>query len=1062
MRRLSRLLSIMALWPMVVILTTPIAYARDWEAFRGDPARTGYTSEDIGDGNLNTAPLWEVNLGSRVLSSPVVANGLVYIGTQNGILYCFDAAGSPSSVSDARWSYKAEGEIISTPVVVQNRIYFGCTYGYLYCLDATTGTLRWRTKHGGKMLSSPVVHQWRESSQTRGLIYVTIGDPHYDVRAYDLKYGFEVWSYCTGQISYSSPALLNSRLFVGSGNGFFFSLFPITSNPTVVQKYSTAGGVFLSTPAVNASFVVCAPGDHDYSVYALDSSDIKNLVKEFEYSELYPSGKVSAKTGRDEGERRMPGIDYEFYLQLQNEDPEVRLRLIEDYEAESGEDLTALKELLCPEVYQPSYASGPPSNSARSAIKTSSPALTPEMTGFPKGLIYVVQRELGSPPDLRLFCLDPSGGKVVWTYTVNPFSAEEHGFCSSPVVAADHLYVAIGNKLLVFSLTSNTPVQTIENLRGNVFSSPAVANGRVYLATYDYVTETTSHGGYLYAFSGGNSPPRPPIVLGPTGGENLLDTTPRISWEAAPDSDVAGYIIQIDYDGELDWTRAFEESVSSSQLHYDFVTPIPESTHVAYRIRTVDERGAYSTWTPVHRFWVQRDMIAPAPPLNLTAIPADRAVRLVWEASPSPDVMYYRLFYRQEGLPYIGPYDITADRLEYTFRNLENFVEHTFLLMAVDRGENESESVTVKAKPMPMITVRANGGYSAHRTIQEAVAAASTRGGGKVILGEGTIMLGGGGNTIILPPNVSIEGYSPLHTVIHGRYSDPVIRVQSTVPKGDASSSGDVTPNSITGLTIVGGRKGIVVEGNARILIKNVVVAQNRGDGISIGAGSIVEIINVTVADNYADRPGEGRGIYTEGTKTLIRNSLIIDNAGHGIENGGTGEVKSSFNCLYNNPVGNGGNQSGNFKNVMPGGGDFPALVNFVNRNGFDYREVSGSATVDAGDPNDEFHREPVPNGGRINIGAYGNTPFATKTVAAPTGIAAARRGGGGRCFIVEASVDPESPELQVLRGARDRFLRTSTLGSRLVDVYYAIGPCAADFIRMRESIRAFIREVIP
>ncbi len=37
-----------------------------------------------------------------------------------------------------------------------------------------------------------------------------------------------------------------------------------------------------------------------------------------------------------------------------------------------------------------------------------------------------------------------------------------------------------------------------------------------------------------------------------------------------------------------------------------------------------------------------------------------------------------------------------------------------------------------------------------------------------------------------------------------------------------------------------------------------------------------------------------------------------------------------------------------------------------------------GSQCIDAGDPNAEFEREPMPNGGRINIGAYGGTEYAT------------------------------------------------------------------------------------
>ena len=37
------------------------------------------------------------------------------------------------------------------------------------------------------------------------------------------------------------------------------------------------------------------------------------------------------------------------------------------------------------------------------------------------------------------------------------------------------------------------------------------------------------------------------------------------------------------------------------------------------------------------------------------------------------------------------------------------------------------------------------------------------------------------------------------------------------------------------------------------------------------------------------------------------------------------------------------------------------------------------SPVIDAGDPFSDYSNEPMPNGGRINMGAYGNTPEASK-----------------------------------------------------------------------------------
>jgi len=38
------------------------------------------------------------------------------------------------------------------------------------------------------------------------------------------------------------------------------------------------------------------------------------------------------------------------------------------------------------------------------------------------------------------------------------------------------------------------------------------------------------------------------------------------------------------------------------------------------------------------------------------------------------------------------------------------------------------------------------------------------------------------------------------------------------------------------------------------------------------------------------------------------------------------------------------------------------------------------SPCIDAGDPKSEYKNEPKPNGGRVNMGAYGNTEEASKS----------------------------------------------------------------------------------
>jgi hypothetical protein len=78
--------------------------------------------------------------------------------------------------------------------------------------------------------------------------------------------------------------------------------------------------------------------------------------------------------------------------------------------------------------------------------------------------------------------------------------------------------------------------------------------------------------------------------------------------------------------------------------------------------------------------------------------------------------------------------------------------------------------------------------------------------------------------------------------------------------------------------------------------------------------------------------------------------------------------------------------------------GDIAAVISFASPARQDFHLPMAQATTDRGDPADDFSAEPAPNGGRINIGAFGDTADAELSATPPPAVPArgATAGSGG------------------------------------------------------------------
>ena len=77
---------------------------------------------------------WSFNTSAAIYSSPAVANGMVYIGSDDHNVYALNAA-----TGAKLWNFATLFSVFSSPAVANGVVYAGSSDGDVYALDARTG-----------------------------------------------------------------------------------------------------------------------------------------------------------------------------------------------------------------------------------------------------------------------------------------------------------------------------------------------------------------------------------------------------------------------------------------------------------------------------------------------------------------------------------------------------------------------------------------------------------------------------------------------------------------------------------------------------------------------------------------------------------------------------------------------------------------------------------------------------------------------------------------------------------------------------------------------------------
>jgi outer membrane protein assembly factor BamB len=197
--------------------------------------------------------LWTFQAGNSIWSTPVIADGKIFFGSDDQSLYAVDLQTHLQA-----WKFATGGIIRSRPVVEGGMVYASSDDGVLHAVEAATGTEKWKADLGsanvrtGGAFDVGSGYDYQQASPTLadGVIY--IGSGAGGLYAIEAASGKQLWKFDTTSRIRSSAAVVEGKVYVGDGNTNLHALDAKTGTELWTQP-----GCDLPSPAVANGLVYC-------------------------------------------------------------------------------------------------------------------------------------------------------------------------------------------------------------------------------------------------------------------------------------------------------------------------------------------------------------------------------------------------------------------------------------------------------------------------------------------------------------------------------------------------------------------------------------------------------------------------------------------------------------------------------------------------------------------------------------------------------------------------------------------------------------------------------------
>ena len=231
----------------------------DMPMYRMDPTRQGVQPGPGPEGQPQL--VWSAKAGDRIETSPIIGDGTLFIGSDDGFLYGLDAR----TGADV-WRLDLGAAVPASAVYGAGVVAVADQGGLLHGVDATTGSELWH--QDPVMGAAPAL--------AGGIVYIS-GKDH-RVHGFDLKTGTERWSWAAPADLTKALAVGPEAVYVATNDGMFHAV--TLAGSTEAWSYQLSG-TDIGYPIVSGDVILVnvlqGAGEPSGELFALDRASGKLL-----------------------------------------------------------------------------------------------------------------------------------------------------------------------------------------------------------------------------------------------------------------------------------------------------------------------------------------------------------------------------------------------------------------------------------------------------------------------------------------------------------------------------------------------------------------------------------------------------------------------------------------------------------------------------------------------------------------------------------------------------------------------------------------------------------------